>query len=107
MKLRHATLARNLPSILRAGLLTSKSRSRLPAVWFCSIARTAWAALHVIRRHGGRVELVVVLEVNLPRSWLRKRGKGLWYCLRDVPAGRIGQAVTFGQLASSPVEPAA
>jgi hypothetical protein len=107
MRLRHATPARNLPSILRSGLLTSKSRGRLPAVWFCSIARTAWAALHVIRRHGGRVEQVVVLEVSVPRSWLRKRAGGLWYCLRDIPAGRIRKAVTFGQLAASPVEPAA
>jgi hypothetical protein len=29
------------------------------------------------------------------------------YYLHDVPAGRIRQAVTFGQLAASPVEPAA
>jgi hypothetical protein len=36
MLLRHATLARNVAGILRAGLLTSKSRGRLAAVWLCS-----------------------------------------------------------------------
>jgi hypothetical protein len=88
MKLRHATPARNLPNILRSGLLTSKSRGRLPAVWFCSATRTAWAALHVVKRHGGRVEQVVVLEVSVPRSWLRKRGKGLWWSRCRSSSGR-------------------
>jgi hypothetical protein len=69
----------------------------------CSEARTAWAALHVVRRHGGRVEQVVVLEVNVPRSWLwRTRNAGLWYVLRDVPAARLPRAVTFAALADSP-----
>ena len=77
MLLRHATPARNLNSILRAGLLTSKSQGRLPAVWLCSGARASWAVLHTIRRHAGRVETTVVLEVDVPRSWLRKSKKGL------------------------------
>ena len=33
MLLRHATLARNLNSILRRGLLCSKSRGKPPVVW--------------------------------------------------------------------------
>jgi hypothetical protein len=32
MLLRHATLARNLPGIIQAGLLTSKSQGKLPVV---------------------------------------------------------------------------
>jgi hypothetical protein len=36
MLLRHATPARNVAGILRAGLLTAKSRGRLAAVWLCS-----------------------------------------------------------------------
>jgi hypothetical protein len=60
MLLRPATPARNLPGILRAGLLTAKSRGRLAAVWLCSAAKSSWAVLHVIRRHGGRVETTVL-----------------------------------------------
>ena len=59
MLLRHATLARNLPSILKAGLLTSKSQGRLPVVWLCSPGQSSWATLHTVKRHGGRVETVV------------------------------------------------
>jgi RNA:NAD 2'-phosphotransferase (TPT1/KptA family) len=107
MLLRHATLARNLPSIIKAGLLTSKSEGKLPAVWLCSAAKTLWAAAHVVRRHGGRIESVVVLEIDVPRSWLRRSKKGLWYCDRDIPPERIRYVVTFGELSRSPVEEAA
>src|SRR5438270_6440876 len=66
MILRHATPARNLNSILRLGLLCSHSKGKLPVVWACSPSRSSWAVLHVIRRHGGRVETTVVLEVDVP-----------------------------------------
>jgi hypothetical protein len=72
MLLRHATLARNLASICRAGLLTSKSQGKLPAVWLHSPSCSAWAGWHTSRRHGGRIEAVVILEIDLPRSWLRR-----------------------------------
>jgi hypothetical protein len=107
MLLRHATLARNLPGIIQAGLLTSKSQGKLPAVWFCNAAKTLWAAVHVVKRHGGRIESVVVLESDVPRSWLRRSKKGLWYCPRDIPSERIRGVVTFGALARSPVDDAA
>jgi hypothetical protein len=101
---RHATLARNLPGIIKAGLLTSKSRGKRPLVWLCCPAKTAWAALHTVRRHGGRVESVVILEMDMPRRWLRRSKKGLWYCPRDIAPERIRGVVTFGARARSPLE---
>jgi hypothetical protein len=58
-------------------------------------ARSAWAALHVVRRHGGRVENVVVLEIDLPRSWLRRNRKGIWFTRRDVPPARFRRVIDF------------
>jgi hypothetical protein len=107
MLLRHATLARNLPGIIKAGLLTSKSKGKLPAVWLCAAGKTLWAGWHVVRRHGGRIENVVIVEVDVPRRWLRRSKKGLWYCPRDVPPERVRGIVTFGELSRSPVEEAA
>jgi hypothetical protein len=104
MLLRHATLARNLPGIIKAGLLTSKSQGKLPVVWVCCRAKTAWAALHTIERHGGRAEHVVILELDVPRRWLRRSKRGLWYCPRDIPPERIRGVVTFAALARSPVD---
>jgi hypothetical protein len=104
MLLRHATLTRNLPSIIQGGLLTSKSQGKLPVVWVCSRAKTAWAALHTIKRHGGRAENVVILELGVPRHWLRRSKRGLYYCPRDIPPERIRGVVTFAALAQSPIE---
>jgi hypothetical protein len=67
-------------------------------------AATAWATVHTVKRHGGRVEGVVVREV--PRRWLRRSRKRLWYSTLDVPAGRIKRAIDFAEVAASPVEAA-
>ena len=104
MLLRHATLVRNLASICRAGLLTSKCKGKLPAVWLHSRSCSTWAGWHTIRRHGGRIEGVVILEIDAPRSWLRRSKKGLWYCPRDIPPERIRGVVTFAALSRSPVQ---
>ena len=62
MLVRHATLARYLPSILQRGLLCSKSKGRLKVVWLHTPNKTTWATLHTVRRHGGRVEAGGVAE---------------------------------------------
>ena len=99
MKIRHATPAQNLASILKSGLLCSKSRGRLKVVWLHTPHKTEWATLHTVQRHGGRVEEVVVLEMSVPRNWLRRSRKGLWYSARDIPAGRIRRVLAFAELA--------
>jgi hypothetical protein len=104
MRLRHATPARNLPGIRKAGLLCAKSRGRRPVVWLHCSARSSWAVLHTVKRHGGRVENVVILEVNVPRRWLRRSKRGLWYCPRDIPPARVRKLIAFAELARSPVE---
>ena len=105
MLLRHATPRRNLPGIKRAGLLTAKSQGRLPAVWFTCPSAASWAVLHVVRRHAGRVESVVILEVDVPRRWLRRSArKRLWYSLRDIGPDRIKRVFTFGEMAGASAE---
>jgi hypothetical protein len=103
MLLRHATLRKNLASIGHFGLLGSKSKGRLKVVWLHSPTATPWAALHTVKRHGGRVEGVVILEVEVPRAWLRRNRRRLWYSVEDVPPGRIKRVIDFGELAASPV----
>jgi|SRR5579871_359936 len=105
MLLFHATPARNLPSILRAGLLCSKSQGKLPVVWLCVSSKRTWGLLHTIKRHGGRAESTVLLEICVPRRWLKRSSrKGLWICRRDVRADRIRRVLTFQQVAESSTE---
>jgi hypothetical protein len=104
MRLRHATLARNLSSIDRGGLLCSKSQGKLPVVWLHAPSKTPWAMLHTVRRHGGRIEAVAVIELSVPRGWLRKSRRGLWYCRRDIPAYRFRKVSNFAELAGPSVD---
>jgi len=99
MLLRHATPIRNLPSIQRHGFLCSKSQGRLKAVWLAAEGKSSWAAMHVAWRHGARIEAIITLEVDVPRSWLRRSRKGLWYCTRDIQADRIRRLFGFVELA--------
>jgi hypothetical protein len=101
MLLRHATLIRNVPGIERRGLLCGKSQGKKPVVWLHTPAKSPWAILHTLRRHGGRAEAVVILLVDVPRAWLRKSRKGLWYSTRDVPADRIRRVLSFAELAGA------
>jgi hypothetical protein len=70
-------------------LLCSKSQGRLPVVWLHSPTKSSWAVLHSVRRHGGRLEGLLIIEVEVPRKWLRRARKGLWYCPRDLPPARF------------------
>lgn len=104
MLLRHATPKKNLDSIRRLGLLCSKSQGKLKVVWVHAASKTAWAALHTVKRHGGRVEDVVVLEVEVPRGWLRRSRRGLWYSTQDIPPARIRRAISFAEVAGPSVD---
>jgi hypothetical protein len=99
MLLRHATPARNVNSILRRGLLCSHSKGKLPVVWLHTPGRSLWAVVHTVGRHGGRPETVVVIEVEVPRRWLRRSRKGLWYCRRDLPPACFRRLLDFRQVA--------
>ena len=103
MLVNHATFRGNLASITRRGLLKAKSTGKRLAVWLVTAANAPWAALHVAARHGGSIRSVVVLEVNIPRRWLKRHSTpGVYSVPRDIPAERIRGIATFGRLAGHP-----
>jgi hypothetical protein len=88
--LRHATHRQNLDSIKSAGLRKVFAQGALKACWLHSASNSAWAAMHVARRHGWAVEDVVIVTVRVPRAWLKRTAtRGLWYVPGDLPAGTI------------------
>jgi hypothetical protein len=60
--------------------------------------------IHTVKRHGGRIEAVAVIELNVPRRWLRKSRRGLWYCRRDIPPFRFRQVSNFAELAGPSID---
>jgi hypothetical protein len=47
----------------------------------------------------------VVLELDVPRSWLRRSArKRVWYCPRDIPPHHIKPVLCFAELAGASAE---
>jgi hypothetical protein len=42
-----------------------------------------------MQRHRVARSEVVVLDVQVPRSWLRRAWRGLWTCPRTIPPERL------------------
>jgi hypothetical protein len=49
----------------------------------------------------GRVEDVVTLDVEVPRSCLKRNRRGVWYVGRDIPFDRVRRIVTFAEVAGA------
>jgi hypothetical protein len=100
--LRHATPRANLAGIRQHGLLANKSKGKLKAVWLHSAHKSGWAYLHVAVRHGADLHQVVLLEVDVPRAWLRRNRRGLWFVKpgRDVPPERIKRLIELAEVAA-------
>jgi len=47
---------------------------------------------------------IVIIEIDVPRSWLRRNRKRLWYSTQDVSSSRIRRVIDFAEVAASPVD---
>lgn len=102
MILRHATTTANAGQIRREGLRVAHALGKEKAIWLHTTSKTHWAIAHTQKRHGVSLEEVIILEVNVPRSQLKRAWKGLWKCYADISMTRhIGTGVDF---AASPLE---
>ena len=79
----------NLASIKRRGIDPAFSQSKLEVVWLHALSRTEWACLQTQQRHN--TQDVIVIDCNVPRSWLTRRRQGLWTCNRVIEADRLSR----------------
>jgi hypothetical protein len=65
--------------------------------------------MHTVRRHGGLIEDVIVVKVQVPRAWLKRHGNhtGLWRVGRDIPPACFRGIRSFRELSASPASGAA
>jgi hypothetical protein len=49
----------------------------------------------------GRVDDVVTLEIDLPRSWFKKNRRGVWFTAHDIPPDRIRRRIDFAEAAGA------
>jgi RNA:NAD 2'-phosphotransferase (TPT1/KptA family) len=85
----HVTLRRNLRSIKRKGLKRSYSTGKRQAVWLVEKECQTWAAMHVAKRHGVRIDQLIVLTVQVPAECLYRGSANTYYSTADVPPESI------------------
>ena len=103
---RHATLRQHLASILVEGLDPTRATDAPPLVWLHTPGRTPWAVLHVVERHGAALGDVILLDVQVPRSWLQRAERGLWTCDRVIAPARLRVCESGEEVAASPIRDA-
>ena len=108
MKYRHATTQVALDGVQRDGQLDPlKSQGKRLVLWLHTASRTPWAILHTIGRHQQPMEQIVILEIDLPRSWVRRAQNGLqnglWTCARPIGAHRITKTTLATEWSRSPI----
>ena len=91
MKLRHATPYSNLDSIFGEGLdpMYAVTQSDRKWVWLHTPRHSVWAVSHTSKRKRVPEEEVIILEVNVPRTWLWSGGNGIWKCPYVIEPERI------------------
>ena len=100
MKLYHATPKSNLDSIFADGLDPAFSTGKAKVIWLHTKSRRHWAIAHVQKRHRCNLDEVVLIEVNVPRSRLQRRWRGLWTTTETLMEFTITEAA---ELAASPI----
>lgn len=89
MKLLHATDRKNVPGILRLGLLAGMAAGRMPAVWGVPTGHVEDAIAHAVAKRRVRIRDVVVIEFDVPSGWVKRFSRpGYYYVRRDVPPDR-------------------
>ena len=99
MKLYHATRKSNLESIRAEGLDPNRSTGKEAVVWLHTASRREWAILHTTEKYNCEVSDVIVIEVSVPRSKLRRRWRGIWVTpITITEFGRIRNASEFSRI---------
>ena len=78
MKLYHATPIKNLESINATGLDPNRAKGKEKLNWLHTASRRYWAICHTAKRHKCNVDEIIILQVDVPRSKLRRRYRGVW-----------------------------
>mgnify|MGYP001569397929 CR=1 FL=1 len=89
MTLYHTTPTVNVPSILQTGIDPRRSEGKIIAAWLHTPSRNTWAVQHTTKRH--HTTDVTTLTVNVPRTWLTRRQRGIWTCDHVISPRRIKQ----------------
>lgn len=102
--LRHATTTDRAARIRTEGLRVECALGKEKALWLHTASKTHWAIAHTQKRHNVPLEDIVIFEVSIPRTHLRRAWTGLWKTFSDVVPARMKEIGTGLTFAASPLE---
>lgn len=85
----HVTPERNFLSIDEKGLVVRKAQGKTKAVWLCTTETLDWALGHVSQHQDTPIEGMVIFAVIVPNTHIRKKRKGIYLCVHDVPRHQL------------------
>ena len=97
----HATPKANLDSIHQHGINPAFSTGKEKVIWYHTKSRRHWAILHTAKRHNCTLDDIAVITVEIPRSKLTRRRRGLWTTTETITPIMITDAA---ELAASPFD---
>lgn len=89
MRLYHATPIKNLASIQAKGLDPNLATGKEKLIWLHTASRKLWALQHTAKRHKCDITEVAIIGIDVPRSKLRKRSRGIWTTAETITQFRF------------------
>ncbi len=89
MRLFHTTPWYNTVMIEKNGILPCRSLGELDYIWLHTWALRTWARRHIADNHGCDPRSMVRYALDVPRSWVAHRRRGIWVCFRGFEPSRL------------------
>ena len=67
-----------MESIHRIGIDPNYATGKDRLTWLHTESKRDWAILHTQKRHKVNLDEVIIIRVDIPRSWIRRRWRGIW-----------------------------
>lgn len=61
----------------------------MQVAWFHTKSKLAWSLIHISKHQRCNVNDMIAIEVELPRSWIRRRRRGIWTTQHQITTDMI------------------
>ena len=85
----HVTPRRNVPQIMREGLLVKHAKGKTKGIWLAHALRLPWLVCHISRHQKTRQEDLSILVVEVTDLPLRQIRQGIKVVSQDITTNQI------------------